>query len=446
MFDHRLTNRMACSQPAGWLSAAVSCRHPSVARGMVLAVFVVGLASACGGTATTTPVTTGTEGSAAAAAGASERRWHDRAIAAYLEGDLASAQRSADNALQLDPSDVQAREVAARAALARLDDARARTVLADAREPLLVRLRARAHLARGDVRAAYADVAAVSGQPPEDAWALAAESALRATAESPVVYALSGAPEATLPFDAREPGALATVTIDLDGRRVHALVSTAAGLTLVDDTISERGMRIGRLALGGLVIEGVPALARDLADVSGAAGREIGAVIGADLLLRLHATLDGPGRAVTFRAQAVTPAANGLVRLDLYAFEGTLLAVPVGLGAAPEAFFTLDTSAALPVALTPRAARGEGVGARPLPTPPGAPEGVSLVALPALRFRGAVIEDVPALVGVVPDSLARVAGTRIDGLLGLHFFEQVVVTFLPEERTLVLAAPTPPAP
>ena len=71
---------------------------------------------------------------------------------------------------------------------------------------------------------------------------------------------------------------------------------------------------------------------------------------------------------------------------------------------------------------------------------------MSLVALPALHFRGAVIEDVPALVGVVPDSLARVAGTRIDGLLGLHFFDQVVVTFLPEERTLVLAGPTSPTP
>jgi hypothetical protein len=410
-------------------------------RGAALGALAVGLLSACGGTPTPAPTT-----ATAPAARAPDQRWHERAISSYLQGDLAYAQTAAASALQLDPGDVRAREVAARTALARLDPERALTVLADAREPLLVRLRARAHLARGDVRAADADLASVSGQPPEDAWALAAESALHATASAPVAYALSGAAEATLAFDAREPGALATIPIDVDGRRVNALISTAAGLTLVDDAISQRGMRIGRLALGGLVVEGVPALARDLADVSGAAGREIGAVIGADLLLRLHATLDGPGRAATFRAQAVTPAADGLVRLDLHAFEGTLLAVPVGLGAAPEAFFALDTSAALPVALTPRAARAEGVGARALPTPPGAPEGVSLVALPALHFRGAVIEDVPALVGVVPDSLARVAGTRIDGLLGLHFFDQVVVTFLPEERTLVLAGPTSPTP
>jgi hypothetical protein len=419
------------ARPAGWPSGPA--RRERV-LGALLAAFV----SACGGAPSPAPATAATP-----AAGAADQRWHERAISSYLQGNLAYAQTAAANALQLDPGDVQAREVAARAALARLDTERTLALLADAREPLLVRLRARAHLARGDVRAAHADLASVAGQPPEDAWALAAGPALAAAAEAPVAYALSGDAEATLAFDAREPGALATIPIDIDGRGVHALVSTAAGLTLVDDALAQRGTRLGRVALGGLVVEGVPALARDLADVSGAAGREIGAVIGADLLLRLHATLDGPGRTATFRAQAATPAADGLVRLDLHAFEGTLLAVPVGLGAAPEAFFALDTSAALPVALTPRAARAEGVGARSLPTPRGAPEGVSLVALPALHFRGAVIEDVPALVGVVPDSLARVAGTRIDGLLGLHFFEQVVVTFLPEERTLALAGPTP---
>jgi hypothetical protein len=419
------------ARPAGWPSVFTR-------RALPLGALLAALASACGGAPTPAPAAAATP-----AADAADRRWHERAISSYLQGDLTYAQTASANALQLDPGDVQAREVAARTALARLDAERALALLAGAREPLLVRLRARAHLARGDVRAAHADLASVADQPPEDAWALAAGPALAAAAEAPVAYALSGEPEATLAFDAREAGALATIPIEVDGRPVHALVSTAAGLTLVDDALAQRGTRLGRIALGGLVVEGVPALARDLADVSGAAGREIGAVIGADLLLRLHATLDGPARAVTFRAAAWAPAANGRVRLELFAFEGSLLAVRVGLGAAPESFVAIDTSAALPVALTPRAASAEGVGARPLPTPPGAPEGVSLVELPTVRLAGAVIESVPALVGVVPDSLARVAGTRIDGLLGLQLLEQVVVTFLPEERALVLAAPGP---
>ena len=79
-------------------------------------------------------------------------------------------------------------------------------------------------------------------------------------------------------------------------------------MTVVDDSVSAAGTMLGRVALGGLIVENVPAISRDLADVSRAVGVETGVVIGADLLLRLHATLDGPGRAVTFRTTSAPPA------------------------------------------------------------------------------------------------------------------------------------------
>ncbi len=414
--------------------------RPAPSRLVASCAALAGLLAACGGASPRTATV-----AHVAEAPPSDRRWRDRAVAAYLEGDLARAATAADSALQLDPGDTRALEVAARVALARLDPERALSLLGAAQAPLLVRLRARAHLGRGDLAAAQADLDSVAGAPPEDGWAAAVAPALRAAAGR-VGYAISGDAEATIPFDARAPDALATIALEIDGRRVHALVSTAAGLTVVDDALARGGTLLGRVALGGLVVEGVPALARDLADVSAAAGTEIAAVVGADLLLRLHATLDGPGRAVTFRARPAPPPAAGAQRLDLYAFEGSLLAVRGAIDAAPATFFALDSSAALPVALTARAIHAEGVTSRPLPTPPGTPEGITLYALAALRLGDTVVEGVPAVVGVVPDALARVAGTRIDGMLGLHVLGQLVVTFDPIERAVLLAQPASAAP
>lgn len=406
-------------------------------RGFVSSVVLCAALCACGGGAATTGVGP-RGGSAAVEAGPS---WSRRAVAAYLEGDLRRAASASANALQLDPADSHALEVAARIALAQLDGGRAVEVLRDARSPVLVRLRARAEVSRGNLAEALSDVESVDGQEPADGWAVAMLPVLRA-ARGRHGYTVSGAAEATLPFASQAPDALETVSITVDGRAVNALVSTAAGATVVDDSVSPTGTLLGRVALGGLVVENVPAISRNLADVSTAAGVEIGAVIGADLLLRLHATLDGPARAVTFRAASAGAPAAGAQQLELFAFEGTLLAVRASINDAPPAFFALDTSAALPIALTARAVHAAGVDPSALQSPPGAPEGVQLYEVPELHLGGTIVQGVPAVIGVVPDELARIAGTRIDGMLGLFVLGQLIVTFDPEGKSVSLSQPT----
>lgn len=369
-----------------------------------------------------------------------EPSWSERAVGAYLEGNLSRASAASANALQLDANDAHALEVAARVAMAQLDGAHAVELLRDARSPVLVRLRARAQVMQGNLTEALAAVESIDAQAPQDGWTTAMSPVLRA-AVGRHGYATSGAPEATLTFESARPTALATVSIEVDGRTVNALVSTAAGMTVVDDSVSPSGTVLDRVALGGLVLENVPAISRDLADVSRAAGVEIGAVIGADLLLRLHATLDGPGRTVTFRTTSAPLPAAGAQRLDLFAFEGTLLAVRASINAAPPMFFALDTSAALPVALTVRAVRAAGVDPSSLEEPPGAPEGVRLYEVPELHLGSTIVQGVPAVVGLVPEELARIAGTRIDGLLGLLVLGQLVVTFDPETKCVLLSQP-----
>ncbi len=409
----------------------------SVLRALLSGVLGCGMLAACGGGVAATGVAHAVEPVAS-----DEPSWSDRAVAAYLEGDFGRASAAAANARQLDATDAHALEVAARVAMARLDGGRAVELLSGAHTPALVRLRARAQMTQGNLAEALADVESIDAHEPPDGWTAAMLPVLRAAAGRHG-YTTSGAAEATLSFASSAPDALATVSIDVDGHAVNALVSTAAGTTVVDDAVSPAGTVLGRVALGALVVESVPAISRDLADVSRAAGVEIGAVIGADLLVRLHATLDGPARTVTFRTASAPPPANGAQRLDLFAFEGTLLAVRASINEAPPAFFALDTSAALPIALTTRAVRAAGVDPSSLESPPGAPANIRIYQVPELHLGTTVVAGIPAVVGLVPDELARIAGTRIDGLLGLLVLGQLIVTFDPESKSVLLSQPLP---
>jgi hypothetical protein len=397
-----------------------------------------------------------------AEAAALAETWRTRAVAAYLEGDLARAATAARNALQADPTDARAQEVAARVALAARDAARALEVLGAARAPVLVRLRARAHLLEGDARAALRDVESVADDEPTDGWAVAITPSLRALGDR-TPYAIEGSAIETVAYAPASRGAgLPLVAASLDGRAALALVSTAAGTTVLDPGAPAAGPVVGRLGLGSLTVHNVPVVTRDLSDVRDATGADVRMVIGAELLLRLHATLDGPGARLVLHATAPLPPSPAAQRLPLHAFEGSLLAVPLtvagghpaasAVGAADSVgraglrgamgLYVLDTGARFFVAVTERAVRGAGADPLALPRPPGAPEGVRLWTAPVLMLGEAAITDVPAIVGLVPDDLARIAGTRIDGILGQLALGQLVVTLAPSEGAVYFAQPS----
>jgi hypothetical protein len=425
----------------------------------------VGLgAAACGGaTGAGTAGTTEGGGQAGPGSGAEARAlaetWRTRAVAAYVEGDLARAASAARNALQADPADPRAQEVAARVALAARDPRRALAVLVEARGPVLVRLRARAHLLAGDAAAALRDLESVENEEPTDGWAVAIAPALRALGDRRP-YVVEGAATATLPHaPAAQPSGLPLVTASLDGRAVLALVSTAAGTTVLDPGAPVAGPVVARLGLGPLTVRDVPVVTRDLGELREASGADVRLVIGAELLLRLHATLDGPAARLVVRAAPAPVPSGAAQRLPLHAFEGSMLTVPLTVaegppgaaGPAPGAgasrgrsatgLYVLDTGARFFLAVTERAVRGAGTDPLTLPRPPGAPEGVRLWTVPVLLLGDTPADQVPAIVGLVPDDLARIAGTRIDGILGQFALGQLVVTIAADEGAVYLAQP-----
>lgn len=392
-------------------------------------IAVAALALGCGGppSAATRAAPLSQEARVAADGHAEEARLE------LVAGDLTAAGRIASQALQLDPEEPVAREVAARVALAEGRNHDAIAVLAEARRPRLVRLRARAHARRGEWARVAADLDSVEEREPADGWAEAVLPVARA-ARRVNAYEISGDERATLPMDTRAP--VPVVEIAIDGRTVSALVATSADLTVVDDDLRASPGVASEIALGGLTLRNVPVLSRDLGTISETLGIPIEAVIGTDLMLRLETTIDGRERWVVFRRAGQEPPGDA-ARVPFVTFEGTFLAVPVALNGQPEAWFTLDTSGLFPVALAPRTVEALGLRVEDLEPAPNAPSSdIRVTELATVRMGQMQMDGVPAVTGLVPADLSEAAGAPVGGMIGAAMVHQLVLILSPEARAL----------
>lgn len=390
------------------------------------------LLSACGGSspaATTTP---------AAVSETTGPSWSERAVTAYTQSDLDAAWRASQNALQLDATDTHAMEVAARVSLSRLDAERALATLEHAHGPTLLRLRARANSLRGDYAAVARDLAAVEGQEPADGWATAMLPLARDAGAGPY-YALTGSATAEVGYE----GAAATmpipiIAVSIDGHATNALIATSASTTVIDDDGHPTGTVLADFGIGAVHMRRVPAFARDLSDIEHAVGMPIGAVIGTDILFRLHATLDGPERKLIVRATAPTIPEDALA-LPFRMFEGSLLAVQAGLNDGAPQYYVLDSAAGLVLALANVAVQSMNLNVADLPEVPGSPvPNARVVDIETFHLGAAAIEHVPGVTELVPPHLAEIAGLRIYGVIGSQFLGQFQVTFDTENNSVAL--------
>lgn len=388
--------------------------------------------AACGGAqgaATTTPTAAGET------AGPS---WSERAVSAYTQSDLEAAWRASQNALQLDATDTHAMEVAARVSLSRLDAERTLVTLEHAHGPTLLRLRARANALRGDYASVARDLAAVEGQEPADGWATAMLPLARAAGAGPF-YTLTGSATAEISYE----GAAATmpipiIAVSIDGHATNALIATSASTTVIDDDGHPTGTVLSDLGMGAVHMHGVPAFARDLGDIERAVGMPIGAVIGTDILFRLHATLDGPGRKLLVRATASQIPPDALT-LPFRMFEGSLLAVQANLNDGAPQYYVLDSAAGLVLALANVAVESMHLNVADLPEVPGSPvPNARVVDIETFHLGAAAIEHVPGVTELVPPHLAEIAGLRIYGVIGSQFLGQFQVTFDTENKSVAL--------
>jgi hypothetical protein len=198
-----------------------------------------------------------------------------------------------------------------------------------------------------------------------------------------------------------------------------------------------RGGLVSRLLLGEAELGRVPFVTRDLAPIAEQLGTPILAVLGLDVLLRLRATLDGPGRRLLVRPgdDPGPPPPPGGVRFAT--FSGSHLAVRARLGPTVGGYVLVDSAGLFPLALVPEAVQALGVTAEDLEPVPGAPSPtVRQVALPQVGLGDVLLEQVPAIVGLAPADLGRAVGAPLAGLVGELVLTRFAVRLDPDGRRL----------
>ncbi len=345
----------------------------------------------------------------------------EEAALAWRALDPESAARSAERAVAAGGG-TDALEIAARAnlALGRYDDAI--DALERATSPHLRRLRARAQIGRGDFEAAARTL-----EGDDDPWAESIRPALAAMGARRAYRVRGERAEVAL-----EDLPLPVVRVRVDAVETLALIGSGAAETVLDPSVRATAGAIDALRVGDLRIGPVPHTVRSLEAVREALGAPIGAVLGLDLLMRLHARLDGPGRRITLLTEPEPVPADATTTAFITP-TGSFLAVEARLEDRA-VWLTVDTAGIFPIALAPGVDAALGLEARDWQASDAGP---SLVVLSAIRVGSLSIEELPVIRGVLDEHHARAVGAPVAGSLGWGLLGQLVVRFDPDGRRLV---------
>ncbi len=340
----------------------------------------------------------------------------ERAAEAWGSLDLESAAELAERAIEAGGGD-DAREIAARAHLALGRDEEALRALTGTSDPVLLRLRARAQISLGRWGDALESLeAAAAHDRDEDPWAASVTGALRAARDAESPYAVEGAETVELPL---EDLPLPVVRVRAGTAETLALIGTGADLVVVDPSLRDASGTLDELLFAELRVRDVPFVTRSLADVRGALEADVGLVIGHELLLRLGAVIDGPGRRLRLFAEP-RPREGGTGAP--FFTPTSFLAVPVRSGDAA-AWMTLDTAGLFPIALAPGA--DEQLGLAGLEWRDAG--GPSVATAPALRIGDLVVEEIPVVRGLLDEGHARAVGAPSAGSVGWALLGQLTV-------------------
>jgi tetratricopeptide (TPR) repeat protein len=364
-------------------------------------------------------------------------QWLERAKASYKSGDFDDARESAKKALAAAPADPDARELAARIALVRLDYAEALRQTEGLTSSQAHGVRGRAYWLSGDIEHAADELEALLADPTvKDAWAHdVAGLARRGVGRHP--FAMEGGLIAAVDVPRaieRVPlGAAMVVPCELDGERVLALMATGSSEVLLDSNSRHEPAWVS-FRFDRLEINDVPALVQDLSPISRQLGVPIKAMLGAQLLRHAHATFDRRGdQFVVRRRDAPPPPDASRVPLFYMRGGGMLLRATLTLqddGAIP---FYVDSSRNFPLLLKDAAWTKAGVDLRSLVSLPDTP-GVKTGTVPTFRMGGFDLAKMPALEGIDMSELTTGMDVDLAGVVGADLLSFFRVTFADDGR------------
>ncbi len=364
-------------------------------------------------------------------------QWLERAKVSYRAADFDDARDSARKALAAAPSDPDARELAARIALARLDFGEALKLTEGLESSASHGLRGRAFWYSGDVEHAADELEALLADPSvKDPWARdVAALARRGAGRHPFEMAGGVVGEVDMPRGIeRVPlGAADVVPCELDGERILALVATGSSEVVIDST-SRREAAWVSLRFDRLEVNDVPALVTDLSAVSRQLGVPIKALLGAQFLRHTHATFDRRGDQFVVRRREAEPPPDAS-RVPLYYLRGGGMVLRATVSSKDEAPIPLyvDSTRPFPILLSEAGWKRAGIDMSTLASSPDAPN-VKRGAVPVFRMGGFDLAKIPAIGGVDLGDLTNGQEIDVAGVVGADLLAFFRVTFADEGR------------
>ncbi|WP_437837578.1 tetratricopeptide repeat protein [Sorangium sp. So ce1153] len=359
-------------------------------------------------------------------------KWLARARQEFQSADIDNARDAVAKALTIVPADTDARLLAGRIALARLDYGEALRLLKGVAGSEAAGLRGRALWYKGDLDAAADELEAMLDDPDVvDDWAKSiAKLARRGAGRAP--FTISGGLLAAVEMPHVSPAApFFVVPVEIDGESALAMVSTGTGEVVLDSSTRKEPSWVSLRFDRRLEVNDVPALTQDLSGISKQMGAPIKALLGVNLLRHLNATIDYSGRQFVVRSFS-PPAPPDATRVDLAFIKGGGMVLRSSLGPdkTVQGPLLIDTSMTFPIALDKEGWKKAGFDADGLKRVEQDPEQkLKQGVVPMLRLGALEIPKVPGVYGAPLQAVEKQLQLDLDGVIGAGLLAYFRITF-----------------
>jgi hypothetical protein len=366
-------------------------------------------------------------------------KWLSRAKSSYRAGDADDASVAIDGALKAAPKDREARILAARIALAKLEyqDAIRLTEGLDTAEAK--GLRGRAFWYVGDIERAADELEDMARDPSvKDHWARdVAKLARRGQGRHP--FAIEGAVVTAVEMPSGEGSPALVVPCELEGERILALVATNFGELMVDSASRKEPAWVNLRFGDRFEVKDVPALTHDLSAVSRQLGATIKALIGVNVLRHMHVTFDRRGSQFVVRKNEPPPPPDASKMPIFYARGGAMmLRANVSSKDDGHTLLFVDTSAFYPLALDDALLKRSGADLTTFRPQPGAPPSWKMGPLPFFKLGGVDLSQFPAVQGAPFNDYKQTFDVDLGGIAGAGLLSIFRVTFAEQGKWLWL--------
>lgn len=366
-------------------------------------------------------------------------KWLTRAKVAYRAGDLEDATSAIDGALKAAPKDSEARILAARIALAKLEYGEAIKLTEGLTTSDAKGLRGRAFWYSGDIERAADELEDMLKDPQiKDNWAKeVAKLARRGHGRHP--FAIEGGLVAAVEMPQAGPALI--VPCELEGERILAIVATNMGELMIDASSRKEPAWVNLRFGDRLEVKDVPALTTDLSNISRQLGAPIKALLGVNALRHMHVTFDRRASQFVVR-KADPPPPPDASKIPLFYVRGGGMMMRAAVSSKDEgnAVLFVDSSAFYPLALDDQLLQRSGANLSAFQAAPGAPPNWKLGMLPYFRIGQLDLSaaQVPAMQGAPLGEIKSNFDVDLGGVVGAGLLAAFRVTFGEDGRWMWL--------